>query len=361
MGDLFDGIEEQEIEEEKRKAPSSDRPRILVVGMNYIGDTLFTTPLIRALAKHRPNAVIDVLNGVRGTAMLTENPHVASVIPKPARGDKKAMEQLIARLAETRYESAVIASTSFESAWIPYRAKIPVRSGIRSELRSFMLTHAQASKNRHIILRILDALEPLSIPSDGVHMELVLTKAEEKDAISVLSKKRLAKEKFLVVHAGATRRQKRWPVEYFIKLITTFRKSVGAPVVLIGGPEDAMLNTIIAADCKKSIALDLTAAVSLRVLAGVIRNAWAFVGNDSAPLHIASAMNVHTVGLFGQTDPLVYGTLHEGGTIISARQTCPPLKRALCSVTRGCRGAACMDNITVEEVLDALRAIYSWA
>lgn len=354
MADLFDGIDEE--------APApKERPRILVVGMNYIGDTLFTTPLIRALAKHHPDADIDVLNGPRGAAMLAGNPHVHEVIPKPSRGDKAAMASLITRIAESRYSTAVIASTSFESAWIPYRAHVPVRSGIRSELRSFMLTHSSGSKNRHIILRILDALTPLSIPLDGVHMELVLTKTEEKEALALLSKKRLAKEKFLIVHAGATRRQKRWPVKHFIKLLAMFKEAIGAPVVLIGGPEDAMLNAIIAADSKKTIALDLTSAVDLRVLAGVIKNAWAFVGNDSAPLHIASAMNVHTVGLFGQTDPAVYGTLHEGGTIISARRTCPRVKRVLCSLTRGCRDAACMENITPEEVLDALRGIFSWA
>ncbi|MBI4978055.1 MAG: lipopolysaccharide heptosyltransferase II [Spirochaetes bacterium] len=337
--------------------------RVLIVGMNYIGDTLFTTPLIRAMHKSHRRTAVDVLNGPRGTAMLENNPYIRTVISKPPAGDRAAFDALIARIVQERYDIAIAASTSFESARIPYLAKIPVRAGLRTELRSFMFTHSAPRDMRtNIILQMLDILKPLGIAHDDSRMDLFISDDEHKEALAVLAKKRIAKEHTLIVHPGATRAQKRWPVEYFVKLIRQFNDDQGFPVILIGGKEDEARNAIIAADCGRAITLDLTGQLSLRTLAAVIRTAWAFVGNDSAPLHMASALNVHTVGLFGQTDPVTYGTLHDGGYNLSMRRACHPIRRFACArITRGCGDNVCMRLVTVDMVMEKLRDIFRWA
>jgi heptosyltransferase-2 len=332
----------------------------LVIGMNYIGDTLFTTPLIRALAKFWPDARIDVLNGARGAPMLANHPAVSEVLIRPSReATRETQTALMARLRAGRYDCAIVTPTSFESAWIALRAGIPVRSGIHAECRGPLLTHAWHSAHRHIIRRMLDALLPLGVPSDGVQMEIFLTQSEEAQALDLLSTKGLAPGSYLVVHPGANRLTKRWATSHFAECLRLFHQAVGAPVVLVGGSADAERNRSIAAACGPGVALDCTNTFDLRILAGLLKHARAFLGNDSAPLHIASAMNVRSVGLFGQSDPAIYGTLHTGGIVLDSRSSCPPLRRSFCPIKSFCPPVSCMDSITPQEVSRALQTICS--
>lgn len=334
---------------------------ILVIGMNYIGDTLFTTPLLRALHKAYPESAIDALNGASGAPILQNNPYVRTVIEKPSRTASKAERNaLITTLRENRYDAAFIATTSFESALTAFRARIPVRAGLRHEGRSFLLTHsAKRSIRENIIYQILSVLPPLGIPDDGPGTELFLADAEEQEAKRILKQARIEKKRPLVVHTGATRVSKRWNWANFAKLITAFHSETKVPVILAGGKDDVMTNALIAADAGNAIALNLTDALSLRHLAGVIKYSWAYVGCDSAGLHIASAMNTHTIGLFGGTDPAMYGPLNDGDAIISRREEFPPfvLRRAD-KRTKAAHPA--MEAITVSETLERLKGLYAY-
>lgn len=334
--------------------------KILVISMNYIGDTLFSTPLIRALRRHYTEATIDVLVGRRGVAMLENNAHINSIITKDYL-DKKVSFSDFARIIEKRkYDEVFIATTSFESALLAWKAKIPVRVGKASEGRDLLLTHVCRPKSPHIIHGMLSLLKPLNIADDGFQTEVFLTKEEEKQADAIFKENSLNKTKPLVIHTGATRKQKRLRYENFIKLITDFNEKIGAPIILVGGPDEDMINSIIAADCEKAAPVNLTNKISLRILCAVIKKAWAFVGGDSAPLHIASSMNVHTIGLFGGTSPRVYGTLHDGGRIISLRNQINPVIKIIADVKKQSEHPA-MNAITSDMILSELESIYKWA
>ena len=105
--------------------------KILIIGMNYIGDTIFITPLIRAIKKHYKDCIIDIVNGERGIDILKENPYINKIIIRN--------ENILEKVKKENYDIGFAATTAFYGASILYKAKIPIRAGVKSELRGILL------------------------------------------------------------------------------------------------------------------------------------------------------------------------------------------------------------------------------
>ena len=123
--------------------------KILIIGMNYIGDTIFITPLIRAIKKHYKDCIIDIVNGERGIDILKENPYINKIIIRN--------ENILEKIKKENYDIGFSATTAFYGASILYKAKIPIRAGVSSELRGILLNKKTSWKKhkRHIVDTIL--------------------------------------------------------------------------------------------------------------------------------------------------------------------------------------------------------------
>ena len=330
--------------------------KILIIGMNYIGDTIFITPLIRAIKKHYKDCIIDIVNGKRGIDILKENPHINKIIIR----EENTLENLLEKLKKENYDIGFAATTAFYGASILYKAKIPIRAGVSSELRGIFLNKKTSWKKhkRHIVDTILSILKPMNIETDGIETELFLTEEENNFGIEKMKDYKNC----LLVHGGATRISKRYNAENFAELIEMFYKKIQVPIILIGSnsKEDIEFANKMKSKLGNIITEDFTAKLSIRELMSVIKNSYALIGGDSAPLHIANAFDIYSIGIFGDTLPSVYGARGEKAFNIEARKKyCRFLKSFHCEyIKRGCKTVDCLNRLKPEEILPYLISVY---
>ncbi len=328
--------------------------KIVVFGMNYIGDSLFVTPLIRSIKKHYgDDCTIDVINGKRGNDVLINNKDISNIIVRPI--DNNDYTKYINNIKNTNYDIAFIANTNFLSAQEAWKAHIPIRVGLDTDMRGMLLTKSVKYKkfSTHIIDGMLSILEPLNIKIETTKTNITLSDDESKYGKSIMNQF----DKSLIVHAGATRLSKRYPTEKFAEVISMFYDKTQIPTVLIGGSDDIELSNNIERLAKpNSIGLNVTGKTSIRQMISIIKYGYIFLGGDSAPLHIANAFDLYTVGIYGDTLPLMYGVRGEKSINIEARHNCSnAIKNFHCRyIKRGCKTIECLKNIESATVLNAM-------
>jgi ADP-heptose:LPS heptosyltransferase len=135
---------------------------------------------------------------------------------------------------------------------------------------------------------------------------------------------------------------KRWPEAYYVELINILKR--GFKVVLVGGPSDVELNAGVAAATGIP---DATGKTSLPALYLILKNATAFIGNDSAPMHVAAAAGAPTIAFFGPTDPALNGPWRAPSLILSYEINCRPCYRD--GYFPACDHRRCLARVTPEE------------
>lgn len=158
---------------------------------------------------------------------------------------------------------------------------------------------------------------------------------------------------YAVLHAGATKDYKRWPATHFARLAVLLREA-GLQVVLIGAGSDAEQNDTVLAALRTEAGManifDATNRCSLAQLGGLLRGARVMVGNDSGPFHLASALGVPGVVIFGPTDVGLWAPLGDGARVLQHSSVCDPG----CSRRACLYGRRCLKSITAEEVVNSL-------
>ena len=157
----------------------------------------------------------------------------------------------------------------------------------------------------------------------------------------------------LAVHAGGSRPQKLWHAESFAQLIERVHEHTGARVILVGNREEGSVQELI--DHRVPV-VDLTGATTLEELASVLASTTAFVGNDSFPFHLATALGTPSVVLSGPSS--ARWTEYPSRLVRVVREPilCSPRSGEECPIYTACKHAACMKGIRVESVLEAVLA-----
>jgi len=302
----------------------------LVIQTSYLGDTVLTTPLLRALAARGP---VDVVTTAGAAPLLANHPAIRETIAYDKRGRDRGpvgLWRLARRLRSRRYSSAYLAQASIRSGALAWLAGVPRRVGF-----------AGAAGRRFYT-------ERLRVPRDGMHhaerlLRLGIGAAadvetcdirptlhpgedEERAARALLAEAGLAGRPFVAVAPGSVWATKRWP--YFPELVASLPSAVG--VAVVGGAADRPLAAAIRAALPPATAmLDATGRLTLLASAALIGRAQVLVTNDSSPLHLASAMGTPTVALFGPTVPeFGFGPLAPQARVVGhATLPCRPCDR----------------------------------
>ena len=338
--------------------PLGAAPRILIVRLSALGDTLMTTPIAQALRESFPNAYIGWVVESRCADVIEGNPYIDRV----HRWDK-TLSGLISVVREIRresYEVALDVQGLLKSAVIPWLARIPYRVGfIDARENAFCLfTHPLPSPPPASFVsgRNLQLLEALGIPIDPSRHRLYfpLNDFNRQTARLKLASFGLEPKRFVVLAPATTRPQKHWLEERWSRLAERLCKDLEMPSVLLGGPSDKTLLERIAERC--STPLPIICDLSLKDAVAVIELASALVGPDSFPIHAALAVGTPAVALFGPNDPFRFKA-ESGITVLERDLPCRPCRRR-----PTCGGAfTCMALITVDEVLEAVEKAVSQA
>ncbi len=280
----------------------------LVIQTSFLGDMVLTTPLLAHLAHFGP---VDVVCTPAAGALLDNHPSVREVIAYDKRGRDRGWPgatRLALRLRERGYTNAYLAQGSVRSGAIAFMARIPERVGfVTSAGRWFYTTRVAPIEDMHHAARLLSLATglvwsttdpPRDPPPTGIRPRLYPGERERLAVDEVLGTNAMSDEPLIVMAPGSVWATKRWP--YFSQLAAELRDS--GHVVVIGSEADRPLAVEIVG-ATKGQAVDATGRLSLLASAELIGRAAVLVTNDSAPLHLGSAMNTPTIAVFGPTVP----------------------------------------------------------
>jgi heptosyltransferase-2 len=270
----------------------------LVVQTSFLGDMVLTTPLIAYLAER---GAVDVLTTPAAGRLLANNPFVRRIVLYDKRGADRgvaAFLSLASALRTERYGAAYFAQGSARSGALALAARIPDRVGFATSAgRMFYTTRIPLVENTHHAARLLSlgTRDPMQrFTREQIRPRLYPGATERAEVDQVLA---AASDAPLVALApGSVWATKRWP--YYPELASQL--SGMGQVVVIGGDGDGELAQAIVA-ATHGTAIDATGRLSLLASADLIGRSAVLVTNDSAPQHLASAMNTPTVAVFGPT------------------------------------------------------------
>ncbi len=314
-----------------RKKPFEARS-ILVVTLSNLGDVVLTLPVIHSLQEAHPKADMDVIVGVGGQPVFEGDKRIRRVIVYDKRSSWPAKWRHLMEVRRSRYDIIVDLRHSL----------IGLLGGARRRNAYVDLRLRRLHQTvRH--LRALKGLAP--------NHEEVSFLAGRADAGDDPLPRELADEKIVVASVGSKSHIKKWPAISYAALLDRLAVNDGYRIVLVGDASDAPD----AAEVKRllsSPALDLTGRTDFRQLVSCISRAELVVTNDSAPLHIADALKVRTLAIFGPTDPRKYGPRFSQSRSVRKPLFCSPCEKALCRF-----GHECMRELGVEEVYRKARQI----
>jgi heptosyltransferase-2 len=328
--------------------------KIVIRVPNWIGDSILAIPAIESISRNYSGAQIWVVTKGWVKDLFNSYSFIKGVIPlSETNNDLKNLNKSAQRLKKLNFDAGVLLTNSFVSAFLFYLAKIPQRWGYSKDGRGILLTKGVAlRKNKdssHQINYYLDLISGLGIKTIPPQLSLPLTQEEKQKARETLLSLNIdLNQPLLILHPGASYGPaKRWPVTKYAELAALLQVRKKANILLVGSSEDTELaESIVSSMTKKPF--NLAGNTSLRLLAGLISQANLFITNDSGPMHMANALKIPVVAIFGPTDPKTTGPFQEPAIVIKKDAPCWPCRYRECPFDH-----RCMINIHSEEVFQA--------
>jgi heptosyltransferase II len=341
-----------EAAENARSPLTAHRSRCLVIQTAFLGDVILTTPLLSALAEqHGP---VDVVTTPAAVTLLQHHPAVAAVIPYDKHGAARGwrgLHRLSRELRSQRYAKVYLPHRSLRSAALALLSGAPERIGFDDGPAVITYTRKVRQARGHEAERLLSLAEAPG-GSAPPRVTLGLTPADLAEADAWLDSHGIG-PRFVALAPGSIWGTKRWP--YYPELAAALDR----PSVILGGGDDVPLATSIVARAPTQ-AVSAAGALSLRGSAALIQRAAVLVTNDSAPLHLATAVGTPIVALFGPTVPeFGFGPRRKGDVALGmADLPCRPCSKhgpQRCPLGHH----RCMRDLSVETVRSAVLAITS--
>ncbi len=293
---------------------------VLIVGLNWVGDSIMSMPALQRLRRTHADAKITMLvkKSVAPLWELHAAPHDRIMLSEGFTGTLETVR----RVASRGFDVAYILPNSWRSALIPLLARVPCRIGMPGHLRSWMLTDVvrldEEIQQKHQAYEYVMLMAPEHIGSPLDSPQLWIPEEVTKKAAAHLDGLSISAVGF--VPGAARGPAKRWPTEHFIELGRRLAREEGYCVVLFGSAREVDLCGHIA-DAIGPSARNLAGRTSLQEWAALLRKCAAVVANDSGGMHLAAAVGTPLVAIYGITDPAKTGPLGESCRIIQHSDT----------------------------------------
>ncbi len=340
--------------------------KILVRGPNWVGDAMMCVPALDTVRRAFPDSEISLL--VRPTVgeLFVGHPGVDRVVVYEHRGMHAGWRgkfKLAVSLRREQYDLALLFQNAFEAALLGVFAGIPLRYGYATDGRRLLLTHPVAppdgARTVHQVHYYMDMLKPLVQEASPPKPVLHVSPEEQVRAARLLQEGGIQTSEVVIglnpgsVYGGA----KRWLPERFAavadRLIVELRQQDTRSVrcLIVGSPGEEELGQAVAQRMDAN-PLVLSGRTSLGELKAIIKRCHLFVTNDTGPMHVANALGVPVVAIFGPTDPVTtapYNALH---TIVRNPVRCSPCLLRECPIDH-----RCMTSISTDQVFQAAKGI----
>ncbi|RRS31266.1 MAG: hypothetical protein P794_04250 [Epsilonproteobacteria bacterium (ex Lamellibrachia satsuma)] len=293
--------------------------KILIIKFRHIGDVLLSTALIRNLKLHFPDASIDMAVNEETKAMIEHNPDIDQLFLYP-RNKIKNSSVLGKVLLETAYTKKILSNhydlvinltEGDRGALISLLSRAKTRLGIQTKnyfinLFSPFTRTIQKQPIVHTVERDLEFLKLLELTPLEKKVQLFSSESAKEKINTILSKNKI--KDFIIIHPVSRWMFKCWDDEKFAHVIDYIELTLKKKVVITASPDPIELNKVesILQNCK-STPLNLSGLLSLDELSALIAKASLFVGADTAPMHMAAALDIPIIALFGPSNPVLWG------------------------------------------------------
>lgn len=325
--------------------------KILIRATNWVGDAIMAIPALRAVRAKFPDAHIAILARPYVVDIYRHQQIADELIAYDWKGGHAGLsgrERLATELRVQKFDVALLLQNAFDAAWLAWRAKIPRRIGYARDGRSMLLTDA------------IPVPKPGEIPAHEkfYYLELVrragwLTELRDEKFIQLAiatGQATAAEEKLraagsregvlrVAVGAGASYGSaKCWPPERFAATLNDLLARADVDVILFGTPAEVTVTEAIATKLSKP-PINLTGQTNIAELPALLSRCQMFLGNDSGAMHVAAAVGLPVVAVFGPTDPFGTAPVTPRCTIVQERPYCSPCFLRRCPTDHRCMTA----------------------
>ena len=348
-------------------------PGILIIAPNWIGDAVMTQPLLASIKALNPDSTIDVLASTWVAPIYRACSEVNEVID--AKFEHKQLQwglrkQLAKQIAAKQYQACFVLPNSFKSALIPWLANIPLRIGYRGEMRyglvNVSLDNPSKIDRPPMVEHYLALSHLLNDVDQNINQAITPhLNVSQSARQSVETKLRSANIKLsepsaaiYVMCPGAEYGiTKRWPTEHFAALANELISSnPSSHIILLGSQGDQALGQEIASQAEHASQIhNWCGSTSLDEAIALIGMSKAVISNDSGLMHVAAALKVPQVAIFGSSDPSHTPPLSEKAKVIWLNLPCSPCHKRECPLGH----LKCLKDILPQQVLATLHTLQS--
>ena len=329
--------------------------RILIIKLRAIGDVVLATPVIENLRRQYPESHIAFLTEEAAADIIKGNPFLDELIilerrkwqQMSFRASLKEQVRFYRSLRAKKFDLVFDLFGNPRSALLSVISGAPVRVGFGFRVRRYCYTQVIAPRGGevHEVDFNLDALKALDIPIVSRQPRIEISQDITQNARRWISALGITNEKVVGLNPGGGWKIKRWPPAYFGKLADELIKLYGVRVLLLWGPgEEKIVESV--SQSMKAIAHRIPDA-SLKELGAYISCCHLMISNDSGPMHIAAALNVPIIGIFGPTNPDLQGPFGIAHRVVRQESVpCLGCNRVTCKI-----GNICMTELDPAQIL----------
>jgi heptosyltransferase-2 len=334
--------------------------KILIRATNWVGDAVMALPALRAVRERFTDAEIGIVGRPYVLDIYREQGIADELIAYDAAKEHRGIsgrEKLAALLRTKRYDTALLLQNAFDAAWLAWRAKIRERIGYARDGRGFLLTKAIPvprtgeipAHEKFYYLELLRRAGWLDrLPEvEWIELKVPTEKRTHAEEILAAAGARLGVTRIAVGAGASYGSAKCWPPERFAAALNKLTEERDADVILFGTAGEAAVSGAITASLKKK-PVDLTGKTAIADLPALLSQCNLFMGNDSGAMHVAGAVGLPIVAVFGPTDPHGTVPVTPKCTVVQQRPYCSP-----CFLRRCPTDHRCMKAVTPEMVESA--------
>lgn len=295
--------------------------RILIIRLAPLGETVLTTPVIRALRQHFRDAYIAYMVAPTREDLVSANPHLNEVLTY-----QTSVPKLIYQMARRKFQMAVVLQPTFRLVLHAFLARIPFRVGFETNAGGKKLLNLAVPNNtaQHETQRYLDVVRALGVEVVESEPEVFVDSASIAWVNNFLQSQRLNNNKRIIgLNPGAATAYRRWHTANFAALGDRLHATYGAHIIITTGPREGELAAQVSELMSHSPVI-VNQATPMQ-LAALLQRCNLYISNDTGPMHLSTAVKTPTVALFGASNLIQWAPPWDRHAVV-ARKECPFMK-----------------------------------